>query len=680
MAIYSASVKPVSRAGGRSATAAAAYRNAVLIVDERTGEVHDYTRRRGVEFVESFAPAGMAPLPAAVLWNLAEAAETRRNARVAREVLVALPHELTAQQRSELAQDIAQALADRYGTAGTLAVHEPDSEGDNRNHHAHILMTTRRLEASGELGAKTRDLDSVGRGPLEVEWIRAMVEERTNRALERAGSAARVDRRTLEQQRAAVFEFGPPTREQLQRAAALDRLPTLHEGPRVTQIRRECEREDRAPLGQVVRLEINNDRRQLPADRAELAAVSAQIIDIEQASAKRAAEQQEEQEHDRRATPADRQTEPGIPAGAADPDAGPTGRAAGPRPEADQAGTGTAAAGPAASSADRCADAGWPDPAVAMWQLRAVEANRLLAERFAGGNPVHGDQTDHRADPLHRNGDRNPLPSPAWPSDRMAGAALHPVQAADDRVIAVAPPQADAGQELAERQQIEQAHADALAENRARAERQIEQLRDRVAKLDDQYSFYPPGYDEAVELEGQQRAAEQAAERWRAANPRISRLLDAMGIRPAAEGEADRVREMVRSSPAVQEAVAWREAERKRKKDLDKARKQLADALERLPPPIHAEAPPPEPGVHLAIGLAAIERWKSSRAEAEVEPEWFENVPEWVEWEDAGELYGQFEGEPQVYWRPDSQAEWLRVEDRPEPEPPQQRYRGPRMG
>ena len=281
MAIYSASVKPVSRGGGRSATAAAAYRNAERIIDERTGEVHDYTRRSGVEHTASFAPSGMEPQPAAELWNRAEAAETRRNARVAREVLVALPHELTPQQRSELAQGIAQALADRYRTAGTLAVHQPDREGDQRNHHAHILMTTRRLEPSGELGEKTRELDDVKRGPQEVEWIRAMVEERTNHALERAGIEARVDRRSLEQQRAAALEAGDQ-----ERAAALDRLPTIHEGPRVTQIRREAERQGRQPLGNVTRLEVNNDRRQLAADRSELRQV-AQVIDFAQAKAAR---------------------------------------------------------------------------------------------------------------------------------------------------------------------------------------------------------------------------------------------------------------------------------------------------------------------------------------------------------------------------------------------------------
>lgn len=287
VALYSASVKPISRSSGRSATAAAAYRNAERIIDERTGDIHDYTRRSGVDHVESFAPVGMAPQSGSELWNKAEAAEVRKNARVAREVLVALPHELDQVQRRELAKSIAQGLADRYGTAGTLAVHQPDREGDNRNHHVHILMTTRRLDASGQLGEKTRELDDVKRGPQEVEWIRAMIEGRTNQSLERAGLEVRVDRRSLIEQRAAALDAGD-----MDRAAELDRPATLHEGPRVTQIRRESARKGRAPLGALDRAAANDHTRELVTNRAELGMVSAQIFNFEKARAERVAREQ----------------------------------------------------------------------------------------------------------------------------------------------------------------------------------------------------------------------------------------------------------------------------------------------------------------------------------------------------------------------------------------------------
>ncbi|MDC6383694.1 MobQ family relaxase [Pseudomonas graminis] len=279
MALYSVSVKTVGRSSGRSSTAAAAYRNAERLVNERTGEVHDYRRRSGVDFTAAFAPAGIAPIPSSILWNRAEAAEVRKNANVAREVLVALPHELDQVQRQALAKAIAQELANRYGTAGTLAIHRPDREGDQRNHHVHILMTTRRVDVDGQLGEKTRELDDLKqRGPLEVQWIREMIETRTNHALENAGSDSRVDRRSLaEQQRAALVAGN------VERAAQLDRPATIHEGPRVTQIRREAARAGRAPLGALDRAAVNDDVHQLVAQRVELARISAQILDFETA-------------------------------------------------------------------------------------------------------------------------------------------------------------------------------------------------------------------------------------------------------------------------------------------------------------------------------------------------------------------------------------------------------------
>lgn len=297
MAIYSVSVKGVSRKGGRSATAAAAYRTASEVIDYRTGIIHDYTRRGGVDHVSTHLPVGVESMTTEDLWNRAEAAENRKNSQVARELLTALPHELDQFQRRALAEQIAAALVEHYGAAAQAAVHAPDTEGDNRNWHAHVLFTTRRMDASGQLTEKTRELDVKPRSSAEVEWIREMVEVLTNQALEQAGRPERVDRRSLADQRAAAqtdFEaalaFGPPSaaqRYQLARIAELDRLPTIHEGPRVTQIRRECEAEERAPLGNVTRLEINNEIRATNAAKAELREIEAEIIQLEAVRAQR---------------------------------------------------------------------------------------------------------------------------------------------------------------------------------------------------------------------------------------------------------------------------------------------------------------------------------------------------------------------------------------------------------
>jgi hypothetical protein len=281
LAMYSASVKAISRSSGRSATAAAAYRIGGKITDYRTGEIHNYEGRYGVNGVAMHLPAGVAKMTSEALWNAVEAAEKRKNATVARELLVALPSELTTDARLALAEHIALELVERYQVGAEVAVHLPDREGDQRNHHTHILFTTRRIGPAG-FGEKTRELDDLKRGPEEVRWIRAMVERCTNGALSAAGQQARVDCRSLMAQRAAALSAD----DQVQ-AQVLDRLPTVHEGPRVTQIRRECARKSRPPLGQLDRAAINDDLQTLNADRFELGRVQAQIINLEAERAKR---------------------------------------------------------------------------------------------------------------------------------------------------------------------------------------------------------------------------------------------------------------------------------------------------------------------------------------------------------------------------------------------------------
>lgn len=207
MAVFRCEVKTLKRAAGRSAVAAAAYRAADRLRDEQAnegaGKVHDYRRRApGVAYRETMAPKG-APEWATQrgkLWNEAERAENRRNSVTAREILLSLPHELDDVQRVELVRAFASGLIDRYGVAVDMAVHRPDRKGDQRNHHAHLMMTTRRMGREG-LAEKTRELDDVKkRGPEEIEAIRALWEKEQNLALERAGRVERVNRLSNEAQ------------------------------------------------------------------------------------------------------------------------------------------------------------------------------------------------------------------------------------------------------------------------------------------------------------------------------------------------------------------------------------------------------------------------------------------------------------------------------------------------
>lgn len=300
MAIGSCDVKAISRSSGRSATASAAYRTAEQVTDERSDLIHDYTRKGGVEHVSIHAPAGAPVMTTGELWNKAEAAEKRKDSVVARELLIALPHELNAAQRIALAERIAQGLVERYGVAAQVAVHAPGADGDKRNHHAHIMFTTRRMDASGKLGEKTRELDVKPSSSEEVRWMRLdLYQAETNAALAAAGRPERIDMRSLAEQEAAApaelteaLAYGPPTPEQrfqIDRMCALGRAPTQHEGPRVTAIRRECEKHKRPLIGACDRIAANDAIRQDAADRAELGRVNAQILSFELALEQREA-------------------------------------------------------------------------------------------------------------------------------------------------------------------------------------------------------------------------------------------------------------------------------------------------------------------------------------------------------------------------------------------------------
>lgn len=274
MAIYHLSVKPISRGAGRSATAAAAYRAAERIEDHTTGQVFDYTHKSGVEHAEVVLPVEAVKRDInwardrQQLWNAAEVAEKRKDARVAREYEVALPNELTKAQRLELTREFSQKIANRYGCAVDFAIHTPHREGDERNFHAHILTTTRRIESTG-LGAKTSiewaETDRARRGlkpaKEEIAEIRERWAEVTNEKLQAFGHEGRVDHRSLE-------------------AQGIEREPTSHLGPAVNGMQRRGLTTD---VGERIEAEVQ-ERLKLAAQigrlQREIEQVNRSIIEI----------------------------------------------------------------------------------------------------------------------------------------------------------------------------------------------------------------------------------------------------------------------------------------------------------------------------------------------------------------------------------------------------------------
>lgn len=206
MAIYRCEIKPVSRKDGRNAILAACYRAGVALVDEcdfftKARRRHDYTRRGGVItsglVLPVDAPASLQDRQG--LWNAQERAENRKNSRIAREAVIALPHELTDIQRQRAVIRYATHIMQRYGVGCDYAIHRPHRRGDSRNHHAHILFTTRRITPDG-LGGKTRELDDKTTGAEEIIQLRQTWEHICNDMLAEARQAARVDCRSLQAQ------------------------------------------------------------------------------------------------------------------------------------------------------------------------------------------------------------------------------------------------------------------------------------------------------------------------------------------------------------------------------------------------------------------------------------------------------------------------------------------------
>lgn len=202
MAIYHLSVQVLGRSFGDKAVAAAAYRGAGRLEDERYEMVHNYTSRKGgLVHSEIMAPEDAPDWVAdrEALWNAVEAREdqsTRRgNAQVAREIEAALPRELSEEERLALVRRFVEDNLVARGMIADIAIHDRDASDGGRNPHVHILATMRRVTPDG-FGLKERAWNDK---QLVIDW-REIWKVYCNEALEAAGSDARIDNRSLEEQ------------------------------------------------------------------------------------------------------------------------------------------------------------------------------------------------------------------------------------------------------------------------------------------------------------------------------------------------------------------------------------------------------------------------------------------------------------------------------------------------
>lgn len=268
------SVVPMSRSTGKSSVAKAAYITGGKLADERTGKLHDYTRRGGVEAVlhAQLKDAPEWSRDVAQAWNAVEAAETRKNSQTAKVIDgLAFPHGIDAEARQRMLTDFMREQFGRKGLLWTASIHAPDKDGDQRNYHAHVMWSERPLTAAGFAKTKDRDGTSFATREAALVAMRERWAALSAKQLERAGLPLEAARwkeahRTLPEQEQLARARGD-----LEFAAELaDREPTKHLGRATVALERKGIHTERGDAHEAI-LDRNDARRSVRQQVAALA-------------------------------------------------------------------------------------------------------------------------------------------------------------------------------------------------------------------------------------------------------------------------------------------------------------------------------------------------------------------------------------------------------------------------
>lgn len=207
MANYHLTVKAISRNFGRSCVSSLAYRSASMLVDQRTGETHDYRNKENVEYVEicisNNSPLWIKQLSVECknnreqtlqkLSDIFEAAEKRKDSQVYREIEFSLPRELTKEQNIAWARAFIQDTCVAKGMIAIMNYHfDLDEKTGEEKPHCHLLLSTREVTDLGFNLYKQREWNRVE----FVEELREQYAQYQNAALKEHGHEVRVDHRS----------------------------------------------------------------------------------------------------------------------------------------------------------------------------------------------------------------------------------------------------------------------------------------------------------------------------------------------------------------------------------------------------------------------------------------------------------------------------------------------------
>ena len=263
MAIYHCSVKNGSRTKGQSAVAAAAYRSGTMLTDKEVGLVSDYTHKGGIVYSEvtlcDNAPSEYADRE--TLWNAVHEVEKAKNARLWREIEVAIPREFSAADQIEVVRQYIQGFV-AQGMCADWSIHDKQ----DGNPHAHIMLTTRPIKANGEWGAKekkdyARDENGEKIPVIDPQTGEQKVDKRNRKQWQRVTVQANNwnDRERVEEWRAAWADVCNQRLKPEQRIdhrsyerQGVDKIPTIHEGYAARAIKARGAHSDRCDTNRVI--------------------------------------------------------------------------------------------------------------------------------------------------------------------------------------------------------------------------------------------------------------------------------------------------------------------------------------------------------------------------------------------------------------------------------------------
>ena len=191
MGIYGLTLKNVSRGAGQSVVAKAAYQAREKLRDKRTGRLKSYTRREE-ELVDKtiLFPAGVPKLSREELWNSVEARSKRKDARLARAIVLTIPRELSQQGGRQAVVEFAEKAIVSKQLPCDIAWHNAKAIDGGPNPHAHLLFPDRALDEKKRWGKKKREINR----KAWLEEVRLQWEQAVNRQLAREHQELRVSR------------------------------------------------------------------------------------------------------------------------------------------------------------------------------------------------------------------------------------------------------------------------------------------------------------------------------------------------------------------------------------------------------------------------------------------------------------------------------------------------------